>query len=154
MSTKKIVFGGIVGALYAALTLSTIPMSFGAVQCRLSEALCILPLINPSAVWGLFVGCLISNIYMGNIVDIIFGSLTTLLAAFLTYKTRRRPFLAMLFPVILNAVIVGGYIYFIYPSDLSFFMSMLSVGAGQAISCYAVGMPLYFLIRKTKPLQF
>ena len=148
--TSFITQAAIIAAIYAALTFIN-PFGYGVVQCRVSEALCVLPMLTPCAIPGLFAGCLIANIYTGSLVDIIFGSLTTLLAAFLTYKTRKTPWLAMFFPVILNAVIVGGYLCLLGLSEgMGLGLCMLSVGAGQAVACYVVGMPLYFLLRKTK----
>ena len=96
-----------IAALYAALTLVFAPISFGAVQCRVSEVLCILPLFFPDAVWGLFVGCFISNVFMGSVLDMTLGALTTLVAAFLTYKTRKNLYLAIFFPVILESFSVS-----------------------------------------------
>ena len=148
MKLSKLTRGAMIAALYAALTLIFAPISFGAVQCRVSEALCILPLFFPDAIWGLFVGCFISNVFMGSVLDMTLGALTTLIAAFLTYKTRKNLYLAIFFPVILNALIVGGYLSFLY-EGLPMLLSMLYVGIGQAISCYGLGLPLYYVL-KTK----
>ena len=82
---KKIVQGALIGALYAALTLVAAPISFGLMQVRISEALCILPFFTPAAVPGLFVGCVVANLLGGAaLYDVIFGSLATLLAAVFT----------------------------------------------------------------------
>ena len=94
-------------ALYAALTMLTAPISFGAVQFRVSEALCVLPFFVSQTAWGLFAGCLVSNIMSGNVFDIIFGSLATLLAAGCTAMIGRRgksALLACLMPVLFNGV--------------------------------------------------
>ena len=92
-SIRKITLSAVIAALYAALTLLLAPISFGPVQCRVAECLCILPLFTPYAIPGLFLGCLISNIIgsMG-MFDIVFGSLTTLVAAILTYRLFRLSF--------------------------------------------------------------
>ena len=90
MNVKKLTFGAAIAAIYAVLTIFLAPISYGPLQCRISEALCILPVLSPTAVWGLFVGCLVANIFTGSLVDVIFGSLTTLIAAILTYKTRKK----------------------------------------------------------------
>ena len=148
MKIEKLTRGAMIAAIYAALTLILAPISFGAVQCRVSEVLCILPMFFPEAVVGLFVGCFIANVMMGSVLDIILGSLTTLLAAFLTYKTRKKPYLAIFFPVILNALIVGGYISLMY-EGLPILLSMLYVGIGQAVACYGLGLPLYYILKVT-----
>lgn len=94
---RRVVLGGVIAAAYAVLCLLLQPISFEAVQFRLSEALCILPLFFPEAVAGLFVGCLLSNLLGGvGILDIVFGSLATLLAAWATRRLRRFPLLALL----------------------------------------------------------
>lgn len=146
MKIEKLTRGAMIAAIYAALTLILAPISFGAVQCRVSEVLCILPMFFPEAVIGLFVGCFIANVMMGSVLDIILGSLTTLLAAFLTYKTRKKPYLAIFFPVILNALIVGGYLSLMY-EGLPVLLSMLYVGIGQAVACYGLGLPLYYILK-------
>lgn len=148
-SVKKIAFSGVTAAVYVVVTFALAPISFGAVQCRLSEALCALALIRPEGVWGVSMGCLLANLYSGNIFDIVFGTSATLIAAVLTYITRKKPALAMLFPVILNGVTVGGYIgLFMNDTCMTVPLCMLSVAAGEAVACYGVGLPLFFLIKK------
>ncbi len=148
MNLKKITFGAVLAAVYAVLTLVLAPVSMGAVQCRISEALTALPLITPVAIPGLFVGCLIANIFLGSIYDMVFGSLATLLAAFLTYRFRKNKWLALFFPVIINAVIVGGYIGLFLSPGMPVWLCMVTVGLGQAVACYGLGMPLYNILKK------
>lgn len=140
---------GIIAAVYIALTLLLAPISYGPVQCRVSEALCILPLFSPTAIWGLFVGCLVSNILSSTlgIIDIVFGSLTTLIAGYLTYKTRKKPLLAVSFPVILNGIIVGGYLSYFFP-EIPIWYSMITVAAGEAIAIYLIGIPFYHMTKR------
>ena len=79
ISTRKLASAAVVGAAYAALTLLLAPISFGLVQFRVSEALCILPAFVPFTAWGLWAGCAIANLAGGyGIPDIVFGSLATL----------------------------------------------------------------------------
>ena len=80
MSTKKLAYAAAVAVIYIVVTLAAAPISFGLIQVRVSEALTVLPALSPWTIWGLFIGCLISNIYTGQIVDIVFGSIATLLA--------------------------------------------------------------------------
>ena len=87
---RDIAFAGIIAALYAVLTISLAPISYGVYQIRVAEALTILPFVYPIAMIGLFVGCLVANIFGGNgLPDIVFGSLFTLLAGYLTYLTSK-----------------------------------------------------------------
>ncbi|MBE7062721.1 MAG: QueT transporter family protein [Clostridia bacterium] len=148
MNLRQVTFGAIIAAVYAALTLVLSPISMGAVQCRISEALTILPLFTPVAIPGLFIGCLIANVFLGSVYDIVFGSLTTLLAAFLTWKCRKNKYIAMLFPVVLNAVIVGGYIGLFLDNSMAVWLCMAMVGLGQAVACYGLGLPLYKILKK------
>ena len=146
MNTNKIVRIAVIAALYAAITILLAPISYGMVQVRVSEALTVLPFIFPESVLGLFLGCLIANIYGGlGIIDIIFGSLATLMAAYLTAKMPA-PFLAPLPPVLVNAVVVGFVLKYVLGAPL--FLSMLYVGLGQFAACYLLGLPLLFWLRR------
>ena len=75
--TRLIVEAAVLGAIYVAITILLAPISYGQIQVRVAEALTVLPYLTPSAVPGLFVGCIIANIYQGNLMDIIFGSLAS-----------------------------------------------------------------------------
>ncbi len=148
MKLKKITFGAVIAAVYAVLTLVLAPISMGAVQCRISEAMTILPLITPVAIPGLFVGCLLANIFLGSVYDMVFGSLATLLAAILTYRFRKNKWLALSFPVLINAVVVGGYIGLFLDAGMPVWVCMVTVGLGQAVACYGLGLPLYNIVKK------
>ena len=89
--THFLVQGAAIAAVYVVLTLVFAPLSFGEVQIRFSEALTVLPFFTPAAIPGLFVGCIIANLLGGAIpVDIIFGSIATLIGAFFTYSSQYR----------------------------------------------------------------
>ena len=147
-----------IAALYVVLTF--IANAFGlanySVQVRFSEALTILPFFTPAAIPGLFIGCLVSNILTGcAIPDIIFGSLATLIAAFGTWKLRGigNVFLSPLPPILANTIIVPfvlRYAYGIRPLWLSF----LTVGAGEIISCGILGLLLAFTLNKYRAQIF
>lgn len=113
------------------------PISYGSLQCRISEAMTVLPILLPQAIPGLFVGCLIANLYTGLITDILFGSLATLLAALGTYLLRKRPLLAALCPVAANGVIVG--LVLSISQGLPRWLTMLEVAAGE-VAAVALGM--------------
>lgn len=151
----------IVGAAYAVLTMALAPISYGAIQLRVSEVLCILPYFMPCTAWGLFIGCAAANLLTGNLFDIVFGSLATLAAALLTAAIGRRKHslansaLACLMPVVFNALIVGAVITAAY-EGLNLFrhpgvfaMNAAYVGLGEAIVLYVLGLPLMrYLPRK------
>ena len=142
MKVKKIVNGAMIGGIYAALTILLAPISYGMIQVRISEALCVLPMFTPSAIPGLFIGCLIANLFYGNIFDIIFGSLATLIAALLGYRFRKNKFLVPLFPVLSNALIVGAYMYKLTGVEFTwgyYAVSAFWVGLGELVACYGFG---------------
>ena len=145
--TMFIVRSAVIAALYAALTLALYPISFGAVQFRVSEALTLLPIVMPEAIPGLFVGCLVSNL-IGSATpwDIIFGSLATLIAAILTYATRRNKILAAFWPVLCNTVIVG--LVLARTLDLPVFLTMGEVGLGELAVVYTVGMAMLAALKR------
>lgn len=148
MKTNKIARIGIIAALYATITIILAPISYGhgLFQVRISEALTVLPFIFPESILGLFLGCVLANLYGGlGLIDIIFGSLATLTAAYLTSKMRH-PFLAPLPPVLVNAVVVGFVLHYVLKYPL--YASMFYVGLGQFLACYFLGLPLLYLLKK------
>lgn len=145
MTIKQLVRGALIGALYAALTLFLAPVSFGAVQFRISEVLTVLPFIMPEAVWGLTIGCFIANFLGGTILDIVLGTLATFLAALTTRKIKKM-WLAPLPPVIFNALIVSVVVTLMtYDNNFTlplYFATALSIGISEFIICYCLGIPL------------
>lgn len=164
MNKKKtdfIVKSAVIAAVYAGLTyLSSIfGIAYGPIQFRLSEALTILPVFTPAAIPGLTVGCFLGNITSPyGIVDVLCGTFATLIAAVLSYFTRKikfkdMPLLSAVFPVIANAVIVGLEITVFMPEGFAlqaFLINAFQVGFGQLVVCYGLGIPLYKVIKKTK----
>ncbi len=108
LETRSLCSSGIIAALYAVLTLLLAPISYGAVQCRVAEAMTLLPIVMPQAIPGLFVGCIIANLATGSLVDVLFGALATLIAAVGTYLLRKQKWLAAACPVVVNGAIVGA----------------------------------------------
>ncbi len=145
---RRVAIGAVIAAAYAALCMLLQPISFPALQFRLSEALCVLPMFFPEAVPGLFVGCLLANLLGGNgILDVVFGSLATLAAAWGTYKLRRWPLLAILPPVVINAVVIGIVLHYAVGAPL--LLEMGTIFLTQAAVCYVVGYPLYLLLNRS-----
>ncbi|KXG74365.1 QueT transporter family protein [Thermotalea metallivorans] len=150
--TNFLVQAALIGAIYAVMTIAFAPISYGQIQVRISEALTVLPAFTPAAIPGLFVGCIIANIYGGNgMVDIVFGSLATLLAAFLSYKMPKK-WLVPLPPVIVNGIVVGFILNYLY--QLPLFITMAWVALGQMIACYVLGYPLLLGLEKYKDRIF
>jgi len=137
-----------IGAVYAIITILFAPISYGMVQVRISEMLLVLPYFTPAAIPGLFVGTVIANLYGGlGILDVVFGSLATLLSAYLVSKTGNK-YLVPLPPVIVNAIVVGLVLHYVL--NLPLYLTILWVGAGQVIACYGLGLPLLLLLEKRK----
>jgi len=144
--TRQLTYGALIAAIYVTLTLALHPISYGPIQLRVAEAMTLLPTLFTSAIPGLFVGCLISNLWGGyGLADIVFGSLATLAAAFLTYRLRKNIWLASLPPVLINAVVIGFMLHFQANEPLAF--AMLTVGGGQALAVYVLGIPLQTILR-------
>ena len=155
-NTMFLVQAATIGAIYVVLTLLFAPLSYCEVQVRFSEALTILPYFTPAAIPGLFVGCILSNLLGGAIpVDIIFGSIATLIGAVFTYKLRgSSKWLAPLPPIVANTVIVPFVLYYGYGVNLPIPLMMLTVGAGEVISCGIFGMIVLTALSKVKGSVF
>jgi len=169
-NTYLITQAGIIAAAYIALTMLVAPLAFGSIQFRLSEALTALAVLTPAAIPGLFLGCLLANILNPQnlgLIDIIFGSLATLIAAVLTWILGRRiresdnkliswqTGLALLPPVVVNGLIVGTYLPFLLlpPAEqtlISIALSVVAISISEAVVVYLIGVPLLIGLRKTK----
>lgn len=133
--------GGIIASVYVVLALVFAPISFGPIQLRIAEALTALPLRRGSAVSGLFVGCFIANSLGPNgMMDAVIGSGLTLIAAVITYCLRKKNFfVAMLAPVVINAVGIGLMIKYIYADTLSLYLIIAYIAGGQILACMGLG---------------
>ena len=139
-STKFLTQGAIIAALYVVLTMVFAPISFGPVQLRVAEALTILPLFTPAAIPGLFIGCVIANIMGGGIVlDIIFGSVATLIGAIIGYRLRSNRWLVPVPAILSNTVIVPLVLRFGYGVDMPFVLLVLSIFVGEVLGCFCLG---------------
>ncbi len=154
MKQKKVLHltqAAMIAALYVVLT--QIAHMFGldsnAIQLRFSEALTILPYFIPSAIPGLFIGCILANFFAGCLPwDIVFGSIATLLGAIGTRALRRYKWLAPLPPIIANTLIVPFVLSYVYKFEGSIPYFMLTVGIGEILSCGVLGMTLLFSLEK------
>ncbi len=175
--SRYVAQAGLIAALYAAATLIAIlflqTLAWGPVQFRVSEALCALALLTPSAVPGLTIGCVIANLVAMMIngtgalglLDVVFGSLATFLGALWCWKMRRRPVLALLGPVVANALIVPAYLpillqglgYYTVPfTTISlegvyiymYAFGLAATGVGEAVVVFVLGRPLAAALRR------
>lgn len=161
-----------VAAVYAVLTFIVIqnPIGWGPVQFRFSEAVTVLALLTPAAVPGLALGSIIANSFMLATfplawLDIVFGSLGTLLGAVWSWRMRKNTALALAGPVVANALIVPAYLPLML-KGLGFYkipllglnlegkwlamylFGVVSVGIGQAVVVYGLGLPLLVAMRR------
>lgn len=169
---RFITTAAMIAALYAALTMALWEISSAGIQFRLSEALCVLPAFTPAAIPGLAIGCAVANMIGGTWVDVVFGSLATLLAAVCTYFIGRAfrvgmtdrlsvgsLILSPLPPVLFNAAIIPFVLYYGYGVVSAFGITnrlavlglhALTVGAGEAAVCYILGVPLMIAVNRIR----
>ena len=157
LTVRQITFAALVGALYVTLCYfgNIFGLTFGIFQCRFAEALTVLPFLCPTAAWGLFAGCILSNIISPyGLPDLIFGSLATLAAGLLTARCKSK-WLAPLPPVICNGLIVGALLAWsetgfsaAFPGVFAF--NVLSVGGAELLVCYILGIPLLELLARSR----
>ncbi len=156
-SARKLTRGALIAALYVGLSyVSTIfGLSSGAIQFRISEALCILPIFMPEAIPGLFVGCILSNIVSGCVLwDVIFGSIATLIGAVGAYMMRKLPeklkWTATLPNLVSNMMIVPPVLMYAYGVESGFLALAISVGIGEAVCGVIGGTALYYSVKDLK----
>lgn len=155
INVSDITLAAVVAALYAVLSYfaGIFGLTYGPVQCRFSEALCVLPFFFPNIGWGLFAGCLLTNLMSAyGPLDIIFGSLATLIAAIATSKVKNK-WLAPLPPVIANGVIVSAVIAYSEAGSAGAFLPLwaynaATIAVGEAVACYGLGMILIYTLPK------
>ena len=161
-SVSRRVKGAVFAALYVALCLALAPFSYGAVQVRVAEALCLLPIFGREYITAITLGCFLANLLGSSTIDVIFGTLATFLACIGTYQLRHvrikgLAIPASLPPVLCNAVIVGLEISFFFmdtPATLpAVLMNMLTVGIGEVISCTVLGVAMVKLIESNPTLK-
>ena len=147
----NICVAGLIAALYTVLTVivGSFGLANGAIQLRVSEALCVLPFFTFAAIPGLTIGCLLSNLLLGCLwQDVIFGSLATLLGAVGAYLIRRHEWLVPLPTVIANVLIVPPILAYAYHAEEGLLFLMLTVGIGEILSAYVLGMIFLGALRR------
>ena len=164
-TTRRLVFTAVLAAVYAALTMALGFISYGPFQFRVAEALCVLPFFFPFTAWGLVIGCLLANLISTyGALDIIFGTLATVLCCLAVIALGRgdkrswiRCILACLMPVLFNAVIVGALIAYFETDSLftgafwpAFWTNAFSVGFGELVVLFVLGLPLMRWLPKSK----
>ena len=163
LSVRRLVRCAVIAAVYVVVCLVLAPFSYGAVQVRVAEALCLLPVFGAEYIVGVTLGCFLANLLGSTVVDVVFGTLATLLACLVTYKLRdiRVKGLAIpasLPPVVFNMIIVGAFeISFFFsdgaPTAMLAVFNAVTVGIGELISCTILGVALVKLIESNAGLN-
>ena len=163
MSVKRLVRCAVIAAIYVVLCLVLQPFSYGAVQVRVAEAFCLLPIFGTEYIIGVTLGCFLANLLGSTVIDVIFGTLATLLACLVTYKLRNvrvkgLAIPASLPPVISNMFIVGAFEITFFFSDTAPTMALacfnaVAVAVGELISCTVLGVLLVKIIESSKALR-
>lgn len=154
--TRLMTESALIAAVYVALVLLFKPISFGAIQFRIAEALCVLPFFSLSAGPGLALGCLLGNFFSGAAMpDVIFGTFATLLAAILSYKLRTvSKWLVCLPPILANAIIVPFVLQYAYGVTDGYFFLFATVGIGEILAVGVLGNVLLLALEGKKELIF
>ncbi|MGI6004835.1 MAG: QueT transporter family protein [Christensenellales bacterium] len=151
-TTLFICKSALVAAIYTALTMALAPISFGLTQVRIAEAMSVLPAFGTYGIAGLFIGCALSNLLGGfGVLDVVLGSLATLIAAVLARKLRKYPYLIPLPAVVVNAFMVGYVLHVALGTP--YLLAFGTLFVEQAVACYALGLPLYYLLGRVLPKQ-
>ena len=163
LSVRRLVRCAVIAAVYVVVCLVLAPFSYGAVQVRVAEALCLLPVFGAEYIVGVTLGCFLANLLGSTVVDVVFGTLATLLACLVTYKLRdiRVKGLAIpasLPPVVFNMIIVGAFeITFFFsdgaPTAMLAVFNAVTVGIVELIICTILGVALVKLIESNAGLN-
>ena len=159
MKTNKVQFmtqAAMIAAIYVVLCVVFQPISYGPIQTRIAEALTVLPFFTPAAIPGLFVGCLIANVLGGGIIlDVIAGSVATLIAAFATYALRNKSkYLASVPPVAANALIIPWVLKYGYGEPLPIPCMMGTVALGEILTATIIGTILLLVLDRYRSSIF
>lgn len=164
ISPKTLSRCGMTAALYTVVSIVLLPVSFGAIQIRAAEALTLLPVLTPTAVAGVTLGCAITNAYgvaMGanllGVADIVIGSLATFIGAVMTRALRNVRIKGLAIPssvppIIINALFIGAELSFVQTNSFFsplFWINAAQVAAGQLLSCSVFGVMLTAFIERS-----
>lgn len=153
--TTYLTQAAVIAAIYTVLVAVFQWSSFGPVQFRIAEALTILPYFTPAAIPGVALGCFISNLlFSADILDTIFGSLASLIAAYLSYRLRGSKFLVPIPPIVVNALVIPFILKYAYFEVDPIPLMMVSVGSGQIISAGVLGLVLLFSLDRIRHTIF
>ena len=139
-------------AIYVALCYVFQPISYGMIQVRIAEALCIMALFDDFAILSITLGCLLSNLFIFNsIIDAIFGTIATFIGLICIKFIKKNNFFLKMLPTILsNAIIIPFVLKFAYFENTPLFLSGVWVGLGEVVAVYVIGYILYHALQRTR----
>ena len=159
---RALVRCAMLAALYVVLCLTLAPFSYGAVQVRVAEMLCLLPVFGGEYIIAVTLGCFLANLLGSTVIDVVFGTLATLLACLVTYclgkkRVKGLALPAAVPPILFNAVIVGLEISIFFSDTAAtlpiVLFNMLTVGLGEVVSCGILGVALVKIIESNAALK-
>ena len=157
-TNNKVLFmtqAAMIAAIYVVLCLVFEPISYGAIQTRVAEALTVLPFFTPAAIPGLFIGCLLANFLGGAAaLDVIFGSIATLIGAVGSYLLRKNRYLVSVPPILANMIIVPWVLRFAYGSEDMIWFSTITVGIGEILAIGILGQILLSVLIRYQHVIF
>ena len=156
MKTKNVTYAALIAAIYVVLTYAAniFGLASGAIQVRISEALSVLPAFTSAAIPGLFIGCFVSNLLTGCALwDVVFGSIATLFGALGTYYFGKNKYIAPIFPIAANTIIIPFVLKYVYALNDSVWYLVFTVFIGEVISCGLLGALLYSVVKKSNILK-
>ena len=153
--TRSLVHGALIASIYVVLTIAFRPISFGPIQFRISEALCVLPFFTAAAIPGVTIGCLISNMIGGAVlVDVVFGTLATLIGAIGSRLLRGNRYLVSIPPILSNTLIIPWVLKYAYGSEDLVWYMMITIGIGEILAIGVLGQCLISVLARYRKMIF
>ena len=153
--TRSLVHGALIASIYVVLTIAFRPISFGPIQFRISEALCVLPFFTAAAIPGVTIGCLISNMIGGAVLmDVVFGTLATLIGAIGSRLLRGNRYLVSIPPILSNTLIIPWVLKYAYGSEDLVWYMMITIGIGEILAIGVLGQCLVSVLARCRKMIF
>ncbi len=153
--TRSLVHGALIASIYVVLTIAFRPISFGPIQFRISEALCVLPFFTAAAIPGVTIGCLISNMIGGAVLmDVVFGTLATLIGAIGSRLLRGNRYLVSIPPILSNTLIIPWVLKYAYGSEDLVWYMMITIGIGEILAIGVLGQCLISVLARYRKMIF
>ena len=153
--TRNLVHGALIASIYVVLTIAFRPISFGPIQFRISEALCVLPFFTAAAIPGVTIGCLISNMIGGAVLmDVVFGTLATLIGAIGSRLLRGNRYLVSIPPILSNTLIIPWVLKYAYGSEDLVWYMMITIGIGEILAIGVLGQCLISVLARYRKMIF